>query len=85
MNEAIEQFRQQFQQPASRREFDLNDPELLKKQEGVRMLQGLTGEDLAQKDRLKKQQEQLRAWTLQQQDELERAKQQLQQESKFTG
>uniref|UniRef100_A0A671LVE1 RIB43A-like with coiled-coils protein 2 n=1 Tax=Sinocyclocheilus anshuiensis TaxID=1608454 RepID=A0A671LVE1_9TELE len=35
---------------------------------------------MAQKDRLRKQQEQLRAWTLQQQDELERAKQQLHQE-----
>ncbi|KAI2648416.1 RIB43A-like with coiled-coils protein 2 [Labeo rohita] len=80
LNEAIVQFRQQFQQPASRREFDLNDPELLKKQEGVRILPGLPGEDLAQKDRLRKQQEQLRAWTLQQQDELERAKQELQQE-----
>lgn len=85
MNEAIVQFRQQFQQPASRREYDLNDPELLKKQEGVRILSGLTGEDLAQKDRSRKQQEQLRAWTLQQQDQLERAKQQLHQESKFTG
>ncbi|KTG41828.1 hypothetical protein cypCar_00015133 [Cyprinus carpio] len=80
LNEAIVRFRQQFQQPASRREFDLNDPELLKKQEGVRILPGLTGEDPAQRDRLRKQQEQLRAWTLQQQDELERAKQQLQQE-----
>ncbi|KTG05953.1 hypothetical protein cypCar_00018124 [Cyprinus carpio] len=80
LNEAIVQFRQQFQQPASRREFDLNDPELLKKQEGVQILPGLTGEDLAQKDRLRKQQEQLRAWTLQQQDQLERAKQELQQE-----
>ncbi|KAL0155619.1 hypothetical protein M9458_049882, partial [Cirrhinus mrigala] len=81
LNEAIVQFRQQFQQPATRREFDLNDPELLKKQEGVRILPGLPGEDLAQKDRLRKQQKQLRAWTLQQQDELERAKQELQQES----
>ncbi|XP_067292740.1 RIB43A-like with coiled-coils protein 2 [Pseudorasbora parva] len=80
LNEAIVQFRQQFQQTTSRREFDLNDPELLKKQEGVRILPGLPGEDLAQKERLRKQQEQLRAWTLQQQEELERAKQQLQQE-----
>ncbi|XP_043084362.1 RIB43A-like with coiled-coils protein 2 isoform X2 [Puntigrus tetrazona] len=80
LNEAIVHFRQHFQQPASRREFDLNDPELLRKQEGVRILPGLTGEDPAQKDRLRKQQEQLRAWSLQQQDELERAKQQLQQE-----
>lgn len=84
LNEAIVQFRQQFQQITSRREFDLNDPELLKKQEGVRILPGLTGEDLAQKERLRKQQEQFRTWSLQQQEELERAKQQLQQEGKFT-
>lgn len=83
LNEAIVQFRQQFQQTTSRREFDLNDPELLKKQEGVRILPGLTGEDLAQRDRLRKQQEQLRVWSLQQQEELERAKQQLQEKGQF--
>lgn len=67
-------FRQQFQQPSSRREFDLNDPELLKKQEGVRILPGLVGEDLESGDRTRRQRDQLRDWTLQQQQELEQAK-----------
>lgn len=67
-------FHRQFQQPSSRREFDLNDPELLKKQEGVRILPGLVGEDLDSGNRTRRQQEQLRDWTLQQQEELEQAK-----------
>ncbi|TRY54560.1 hypothetical protein DNTS_033417 [Danionella cerebrum] len=33
LNEAIVQFRQDFQHPSNRREFDLNDPELLRKQD----------------------------------------------------
>ncbi|XP_060782730.1 RIB43A-like with coiled-coils protein 2 [Neoarius graeffei] len=72
--EAIVKFRQQFQQPSSRREFDLNDPEVLKKQDGVRILPGLTGEDLNIGDRTRRQREQLRDWTLQQQQELDQAK-----------
>ncbi|MCJ8734435.1 hypothetical protein PDJAM_G00235340 [Pangasius djambal] len=72
--EAIVNFRQQFQQPSSRREFDLNDPEVLKKQEGVRILPGLAGEDLGSEDRTRRQREQLRDWTLQQQQELDQAK-----------
>lgn len=72
--EAIVNFRQQFQQPSSRREFDLNDPEVLKKQDGVRILPGLTGEDLNIGDRTRRQREQLRDWTLQQQQELDQAK-----------
>lgn len=67
-------FRQQFQQPSSRREFDLNDPEVLKKQEGVRILPGLAGEDLDSGDRTQKQRVQLRDWSLQQQQELDQAK-----------
>nr|XP_055048784.1 RIB43A-like with coiled-coils protein 2 [Misgurnus anguillicaudatus] len=80
LNEAITQFRQQFQQATSRREFDLNDPELLKKQEGMEILPGLTGEDLALTDRLRKQKDQLRAWCIQQQQEREQTKQQLKQQ-----
>lgn len=72
--EAIDNFRQQFQQPSSRREFDLNDPEVLKKQEGVRILPGLVGEDMDNLERTRRQQEQLRDWTLQQQQELNQAK-----------
>ncbi|NP_001230078.1 RIB43A-like with coiled-coils protein 2 [Danio rerio] len=80
LNKDIVQFRQQFQQASSRREFDLNDPELLKKQEGQRILPGLVGEDLGQKNRLRKQQEQLYSWTTQQKEEVERAKLQRKQE-----
>ncbi|KAJ8391065.1 hypothetical protein AAFF_G00096860 [Aldrovandia affinis] len=76
MEETVQQFRQVFQQPESRREFDLNDPDLLKKQEGGQVLEGLPGEDPGSRDRLKRQQEQLREWSLQQQRELEMARQQ---------
>ncbi|XP_036424034.1 RIB43A-like with coiled-coils protein 2 [Colossoma macropomum] len=74
LEEAIVGFRQQFQQPSSRREFDLNDPELLKKQDGVRILPGLPGEDLHSRERTRRQREQLRDWSIQQQLELEHAK-----------
>ncbi|KAI4881272.1 hypothetical protein NFI96_033794 [Prochilodus magdalenae] len=74
LDEAIVRFRHQFQQPASRREFDLNDPELLKKQDGVRILSGLPGEDLASGDRTRRQREQLRDWFIQQQQELAQAR-----------
>ncbi|KAA0724477.1 RIB43A-like with coiled-coils protein 2 [Triplophysa tibetana] len=80
LNEAIVQFRQQFQQASCSREFDLNDPELLKKQEGMKILAELTGEDSSSKKRQKKQKEQLRGWCIQQQQEREQTKQQLQQE-----
>ncbi|KAJ8269084.1 hypothetical protein COCON_G00116910 [Conger conger] len=76
LEETIQHFRQVFQQPTSRREFDLNDPDLLKKEEGGQVLQGLAGEDPGSKDRIKRQQEQLREWSLQQQRELETARQQ---------
>ncbi|XP_062855736.1 RIB43A-like with coiled-coils protein 2 [Trichomycterus rosablanca] len=72
--EATAHFRNQFQQPSSRREFDLNDPDLLKKQAGVRILPGLTGEDLSSRERARRQREQMRDWTLQQQQELEEAR-----------
>ncbi|TSS60397.1 RIB43A-like with coiled-coils protein 2 [Bagarius yarrelli] len=72
--EAIVNFQQQFQQPSNRREFDLNDPEWLKKQEGVRILPGLTGEDLDSTGRTQRQREQMRDWMLQQQQELDQAK-----------
>lgn len=83
LNEAIVQFRQQFQQASCSREFDLNDPELLKKQEGMKILPELTGEDSSSKERQKKQKEQLRGWCIQQQQEREQTKQQLKQERKF--
>ncbi|KAI1888540.1 hypothetical protein AGOR_G00186220 [Albula goreensis] len=81
LEETIQHFRQNFQQPESRREFDLNDPDLLKKQErGGQVLPGLAGEDPGKRDRVKRQQEQLREWAQQQQQELDMAKQQQRQE-----
>ncbi|XP_076878236.1 RIB43A-like with coiled-coils protein 2 [Brachyhypopomus gauderio] len=78
--EAVCLFRQRFQQPGSRREFDLNDPDLLQKQDSASVLPGLAGEDLGRGDRLRRQREQLRVWTLQQQHELEEVKLQQKQE-----
>ncbi|XP_067091239.1 RIB43A-like with coiled-coils protein 2 [Osmerus mordax] len=74
LQDATRGFRQAFQQPWSRREFDLNDSEHLKTQEGVQMLPGLTGEDTDQRARLKRQREQLREWSVQQQNELNTAR-----------
>ncbi|KAM6946125.1 RIB43A-like with coiled-coils protein 2 [Aplochiton taeniatus] len=66
VHEAIDDFRQNFQQLWSRREFDLNDPDSLKtQQDGNQMPPGLVGEDLDSKSRLMKQREQLRVWSLQ--------------------
>lgn len=81
LEEAIVQFRSSFQQPSSRREFDLNDSEFLKKQDGVRILPGLAGEDLASGDRSRQQREQLRDWSIQQQQELEQTKERRKQEA----
>ncbi|XP_026884601.2 RIB43A-like with coiled-coils protein 2 [Electrophorus electricus] len=78
--EAVDHFHHHFQQPDSRREFDLNDPERLQKQDGVRVLPGLAGEDLGSRDRLCRQREQLRDWSLQHQRELEQTKAQQKQE-----
>ncbi|WP_411024495.1 hypothetical protein, partial [Salmonella sp. s57936] len=47
---------------------------MLKKQEGVCILPGLAGEDPDSADRTRRQREQLRNWSLQQQKELDRAK-----------
>ncbi|XP_007228416.3 RIB43A-like with coiled-coils protein 2 [Astyanax mexicanus] len=80
LEEAIVQFRSRFQHPSSRREFDLNDSEFLKKQDGVRILPGLAGEDLASRDRAQRQREQLRDWSIQQQQELEQTEEQQKQE-----
>ncbi|XP_048864332.1 RIB43A-like with coiled-coils protein 2 [Brienomyrus brachyistius] len=71
---AILQFRRDFQQPENRREFDLNDPALLRKQRGGLVLPGLVGEDPGSAERHRRQQEQMRDWSLQQRRELESAK-----------
>ncbi|XP_039626117.1 RIB43A-like with coiled-coils protein 2 isoform X1 [Polypterus senegalus] len=86
LNKAINDFRSQFQKMEDRREFDLNDPQELKKDIPARIadddprlcvsgVQKMVGEDLDQPERYKCQQEQLREWLLQQQSELQKAQQ----------
>ena len=71
LNKAVNEFRDSHQQPDGRREFDLNDPDSLKKDKparvadddprcGVASLQKFVGEDLNGKAREKLQQEQAR-------------------------
>ncbi|XP_043943169.1 RIB43A-like with coiled-coils protein 2 [Protopterus annectens] len=85
LKKAIEEFRQSFQKPGTCPEFDLNDPQAQKKDIPARIsdndprctiagLQKFLGEDLNSKHRLKFQQEQLREWSMQQQQELEKAR-----------
>ncbi|XP_072291115.1 RIB43A-like with coiled-coils protein 2 [Eucyclogobius newberryi] len=69
MAKDIVSVRQKYQQPHSRREFDLNNPESLKNlspEEAQMMIPGLTGEDPNSKDRQQRQREQLRDWLVQQ-------------------
>lgn len=80
LNKSVNEFRQKFQQPETRREFDIYDPDSKKKDKparvsdddprcGVSSLQKFLGEDLNDKERKKLQQEQLREWTIQQMNE----------------
>jgi len=73
LNEAVNEFRALHQQPSSRREFDLYDPDYLKKDKparvhdddprcGISSLQKFDGEDLNSKARKKFQNEQARKW-----------------------
>jgi len=69
-------FRSREQQPETRREYDLNDPDYIKNSRplgetdhGVSSLQSFVGEDIYNKDRLKHQKEQVREWSLQLQSE----------------
>ncbi|KAL3853419.1 hypothetical protein ACJMK2_017001 [Sinanodonta woodiana] len=84
LNNALNEFRMLHQQPESRREFDLYDPDYLKKDKPARIsdddprctisgLQKFEGEDLNSKARRKYQQEQLREWSLEQSREREQA------------
>ncbi|CAH3164357.1 unnamed protein product [Pocillopora meandrina] len=84
LNKAVNEFRQSYQQPYDRREFDLNDPDSLKKDKparvsdddprcGVASLQKFVGEDLNGKARGKLQQEQAREWIKQQTNEKDQA------------
>ena len=85
LNKAVNEFRFLHQQPESRREFDLYDPEGLKKDKparvsdddprcGISSIQKFDGEDLNNKARTKFQHEQLREWSEAQQREKDLAK-----------
>ncbi|XP_048371110.1 RIB43A-like with coiled-coils protein 2 [Sphaerodactylus townsendi] len=78
IKKAVHEFHQTFQQPETRREFDLSDPQALKKDTPARMadndprctvsgLQKFMGEDLNSVNRKRYQQEQAREWLLEQQ------------------
>ncbi|XP_042352728.1 RIB43A-like with coiled-coils protein 2 [Plectropomus leopardus] len=72
MEKAVVNFRNQYQQPWSQREFDLNDPDRCRKTDPgdvQMMLPGLVGEDPDSKSRQQRQKEQLREWLIQQQSE----------------
>jgi len=77
LNSAVNEFRMLHQQPSSRREWDLYDPDALKKDRparvsdddprcGISSLQKFDGEDLNSKARGKFMEEQRRLWAEQQ-------------------
>lgn len=80
LNNAVNDFRSQYQKPESRKEFDLYDPDGKKKDKparvsdddprcGVSGMQKFCGEDLNSKERKKLQAEQLREWSMAQKHE----------------
>ncbi|NWW30430.1 RIBC2 protein, partial [Panurus biarmicus] len=84
INKALNEFQKNFQKPETRREFDLNDPQALKKDRPARVsdddprctvsgMQKFVGEDLNYDQRMKFQKEQLREWSLQQQKDWKNA------------
>ncbi|CAH1174094.1 unnamed protein product [Phaedon cochleariae] len=84
VQQEINNFRKNYQKPEDRREFDLNDPELIKKQLpsrirdddprlGISSAQKFEGEDLSSEQRAKVQNEEIRSWLDQQMREKERA------------
>ncbi|XP_064399349.1 RIB43A-like with coiled-coils protein 2 [Halichondria panicea] len=83
INEGVIEYRKEHQRVRDRREFDLYDPDSLKKDLPARVsdedprltisgVQVLSGEDLMSEKRKKLQQEQTREWTSQQKAEKER-------------
>ncbi|KAG7523178.1 hypothetical protein JOB18_041116 [Solea senegalensis] len=69
---AIDNFRHENQQFCDRLEFDLNDPDRLRKtklEHGHVSLSGLLGEDLNYYDRLQRQKDQFKSWLIQQQND----------------
>lgn len=88
LNKALVDFRSVHQQPDSRREWDLNDPDAKLKDKparvsdddprcGISSIQKFDGEDLSEEARKKLMQEQIREWTKKQSEEkkLARARQ----------
>ncbi|XP_040178617.1 RIB43A-like with coiled-coils protein 1 isoform X2 [Rana temporaria] len=84
LDKAVLQFREQHQQPGTRREYDLYDPDALKKERPARVgdhdprcgpasLQKLAGEDLSEKERKKLQAELSRKWLSDQKEERKRS------------
>ncbi|XP_007437638.1 RIB43A-like with coiled-coils protein 2 [Python bivittatus] len=84
LNKAINEFRQTYQKPETRREFDLSDPQGPQKDSAARLadsdprctissLQKFMGEDLNSKNRWRFQQEQTREWLFQQGKEKQNA------------
>ncbi|XP_078272624.1 RIB43A-like with coiled-coils protein 2 isoform X3 [Rhinoraja longicauda] len=84
INKAVSEYRICYQKPETRREFDLNDPQALKKDVPARIsdtdprctvssIQKFTGEDINRQERISRQQEQIREWSLAQQNELKNA------------
>ena len=89
----LEAYRKSYQQTPNRRDFDLYDPNALKKDLparvndddprcGISGMQRFEGEDLAYKERLALQREQMKTWTLEQTYERERKAQQELQEKR---
>ncbi|XP_063165263.1 RIB43A-like with coiled-coils protein 2 [Candoia aspera] len=84
LNKAINEFRQNYQKPETRREYELSDPQGLQKDTAARLadsdprctissLQNFMGEDLNCTNRWRFQQEQTREWLLQQEKEKQNA------------
>ncbi|XP_050298290.1 RIB43A-like with coiled-coils protein 2 [Anthonomus grandis grandis] len=84
LKKEINEFRKNFQKTEDRREFDLNDPNGMKKQLPCRLhdddprlgpssAQKFEGEDLVSEERLKVQRDQIKAWLSQQLIEKEQA------------
>lgn len=84
LDKAVLKFREQHQQPETRREYDLYDPDALKKERPARVgdhdpccgpasLQKLAGEDLSEKERKKLQAELSRKWLSEQKEERKRS------------
>ncbi|XP_063792643.1 RIB43A-like with coiled-coils protein 1 isoform X2 [Pseudophryne corroboree] len=84
LTRAVQNFSEQHQQPEDRREFDLYDPDALKKDRPARVsdddprcgpasLQMFAGEDLSEKERKKLQTELSKKWLTEQKDERKRS------------